>query len=144
MARNNSHTDPEKDRTGCYKRGMPVTVQPDGHVWGLEESKQAWLAAGRLAADWPGHFVIVKIPGVSVAQVERVVDRQTEDDTGVEQVDAGGTPKTFRRRRWRVLVDNIPNAIKNQLLTNGEVTVTPVQVRKYVQRIRDGLVFDGL
>lgn len=145
MARNNINPDPEKDRHGCYKRGFPVVVQPDGHEWGLEESKQAWLAAGRAEAGWPGHFVIVKIPGVTVAQVERVIEPQAEDDSGVPTLEEDGiTSRIFRRRRWRVLVDDIPAAIRNQLLTNGEITVTPTQVRNYVKRIRDNMTFDGL
>lgn len=138
FARNNSHSDPEKDRSGCYKRGMPVIVQPDGHVWGIEESKQMWLASGRLATDWPGNFVIVKIPGVSVAKVESLMYNQIEDDAGnpVYEED-GATPKRFRRRAWKVAVDSIPTTIKNKLLADGEVTVTPTQIRNYVKRIRD-------
>jgi hypothetical protein len=44
------HSDPEKDRSGAYKRGMPVLVMPDGHPWGKEEG--------------PPKFTIVKIPGL--------------------------------------------------------------------------------
>lgn len=129
-ARNVTHADPEKDRRGCWKRGYPVCVQPDGHQWGTKETLP--------------RFVVVKIPGVSVAQVERVIDAQTEDDSGVEQVDDEGRLKTFRRRRWRVLVDNIPAAIRNELLTTGSVTVTPTQIRNYVRRVRDNAQFGDL
>jgi hypothetical protein len=47
-----THSDPVKDRRGCYKRGYPVAVYPDGTRWGNEE---------RLPK-----FVIIKIPGVPV------------------------------------------------------------------------------
>lgn len=138
MARNNTTADPERERIGCYKRGMPVAVRPDGHAWGLEESKQAWLAAGRSAASWPGHFVIAKIPGVTVATVLALIEPQTEDDGG------NALGAVYRRRRWKVDVDSIPSAIRQQLIDNGEVTVTANQIKNYVQRIRDGSVYSGL
>lgn len=144
FTRNNTHPDPVKDRRGCYKRGHIVRVEADGFGWGACESKAAWIAAGRDVALWPGDFVIVKIPGVSVATVNALIDHQTEDDAGAPVTDAEGKPVVFRRRRWRAAVDSIPSAIRNQLLTNGEVTVTPTQIKNYIQRVRDNTVFSGL
>ena len=123
-ARNVTHADPAMDRRGCYKRGDPVVVQPDGHVWGRKEGLP--------------RFVVVKIPGVSVATVEALVQPQTEDDSG------NPAAVTFRRRRWRVLVDNLPAGIKQTLAQTGEITVTPAQVRNYVRRVRDNIQFGDL
>ena len=128
--RNNTHADPEKDRRGCYKRGMIVGVQSDGHVWGSKETLP--------------DFVIVKIPGVAVAAAEELLEHQIEDDTGVPTLDGDGKPVVFRRRRWRAVVDPIPNAIKNTLLTTGTVTVTVNQIKNYLQRVRDNAVYAGL
>jgi len=47
-----THPDPEKDRRGCYKRGYPVAVYPDGTKWG--------------ACECLPRFVIIKFPGVPV------------------------------------------------------------------------------
>lgn len=47
-----TNPDPMKDQRGCYKRGYPVAVYPDGTRWGNEE---------RLPK-----FVIIKLPGVPV------------------------------------------------------------------------------
>lgn len=144
FAVNNTHADPGKDRRGCYKRGMIVVVQTDGHVWGLEESKQAWIAAGMDVAAWHDKFVIVKIPGVSVAAAQEAISHQTEDDSGTPLFEAGGTtPKIFRRRRWKLLVNTLPSAILNALQTDGEVTVTASQVRNYLKRVRDNAVYSG-
>lgn len=129
-ARNATHPDPEIDRVGCYKRGDPVVVRDDGHVWGAKEGLP--------------NFVVVKIPGVAASRIEALIQAQTEDDAGSPVQDENGAPRAFRRRRWRVLVDNIPAAIRNQLLTTGSVTVTPAQVRNYVRRVRGNVQFGEL
>lgn len=45
-----------KDRQGCYKTGDPVVVMPDDHEWGYEEG--------------PPKFIVIKIPGMSVAEAQ--------------------------------------------------------------------------
>lgn len=52
-----TNPDPEKDERGCYKRGYPVVIMPDGHEWGAEEG--------------PPNFVVIKVPGVSKATLEQ-------------------------------------------------------------------------
>lgn len=145
-ASNMTNSDPIKDRRGCYKRGMPVVVFEDGHTWGRLESKQQWIAEGNTAASWPsqGVFVIVKIPPVPAAKARSILEHQEEDDLGFPMVDANGNPTTYRRRRWILLVDSIPAAIRNTLIANGEVTVTVAQIRNYLKRIRDNAQFIGL
>lgn len=139
-AKNNTHADSVKDRRGCYKRGMPVCIQPDGHTWGRLESKQRWIAEGNTAASWPaqGQFVIIKIPGVTVERVQDFISTQTEDDTGAD------TGDTFRRRRWQVLVDNLPADVRNTLAADGEYTTSVAQIRNYLKRIRDNAQYTGL
>lgn len=38
-----TNPDTEKDRRGCYKKGYPVVVMLDGHIWGRCESKNIWV-----------------------------------------------------------------------------------------------------
>lgn len=143
---NNTHADPVKDRH-CWKRGMPISVFDDGHIWGREESKQAWIAEGRTAASWPnqGKLAIVKIPGVPASKALALIAPQMEDDDGVQQFDARtAKPIIYRRRRWRLLVDSISSMVRNQLLAAGEVSVTVAQIRNFLQRVRDGAVYTGL
>lgn len=146
FTRDNTHLDPEKNRRGCYKRGMVVVVFEDGHTWGREESKQQWIAKGGVAADWPGQgkFILLKIPGVPAAKAQELLDPQTEDDAGTPLLNPDGSPKTYRRRRWQLLADSLPLAARNTLATAGEYTTTVAAVRSYLQRIRDAAQFTGL
>lgn len=102
-----TNSDAAKDLRGCYKRGDPVVIKPDGHEWGAEE---------RLPK-----FVVVRITGVTVAQVEKYL--QAHEIDGVVQ----------RRRLYRLLLDDVPLAIRNQLRDTGFVEVTFQQVRNFIQ-----------
>lgn len=150
--RNNTHADADKDRYGCYKRGMPVVVFEDGHVWGREESKQQWIAEGRDPAVWPGQgkFGILKIPGVSVARATEFLSEQWVDDAGATYYAPGSIlkadgpyPARYRRRAWRLLVDSVPNAVRNAVLNNGEYTTSISQIRNYLKRVRDDAQYTG-
>lgn len=98
-----THSDPEKDARGCYKRGDIVVVMPDGHEWGKCECLPK--------------FVIVKIPGLDHEQAKKY----TEEHEGVA------------RRKFRLLVDNVPPSIKKQLRNEGVVSVPWSQVKSFVQ-----------
>jgi hypothetical protein len=92
-----SHADPTKDQRGCYKRGMPVVVMPDGQPWGLEE---------RLPK-----FVVVKIPLITVAQVQKYIAQQIEGEV------------VTRRRLWRIRWGDLPAAAQTILQTTGVLTI---------------------
>ena len=112
-----THADTNKDKRVCYKRGDIVTIMPDGHVWGKEEGLPK--------------FVVVKIPGLTVDAAKKYAEPSYvlgNESFGLAE-----------RRKWRVLVDSIPTNIKNQLLTNGQVTVTLNQVRNYIEDRLTGL-----
>lgn len=130
FAGNNTHPNPEKDRRGCWKRGMPVCVKPDGHTWGREETLPK--------------FVIVKIPGVPVAKAEAFLETQFVNDSGVANLGADGRPTTYRRRAWEVAWNSLPAGIRNTLQTTGVITVSVAQIRNYLRRIRDDAQFTGL
>jgi hypothetical protein len=139
-AKNNTHADSVMDRRWCYKRGMPVVLHEDGHTWGRLESKQQWIAEGNTAGSWPsqGQFVIIKIPGVTKAKALSFIDEQTEDDSGLE------TGKMFRRRRWTLLVDSLPQSVRNTMNSTGEYTTSVAAIRNYLKRIRDNAQYTGL
>jgi len=144
FAGNNTHPDPEKDRRGCYKRGQPVVVFEDGHVWGREESKKVWIAEGRDPTLWPGQgrFIIIKLPGVPASRAQALINEQTEDDTGTE------TGRVYRRRRWRVLLDDLPAPVRTTLINDGEYVADTAAkrqaVRDRIKRIRDAVQYTGL
>jgi hypothetical protein len=92
-----TNPDSTKDQRGCYKRGMPVVVMPDGHPWGLEE---------RLPK-----FVVLAIPLISVAQVRKYLD---------QQIEAGAVT---RRRLWIIRWSSLPAAAQTILQTTGLLTI---------------------
>lgn len=116
----NTHPDPIKDRTGCWKAGMIVDVGPDGRDWGRNVV--------------PPKFAILKMPGVSVDRVRKYIAEQLDD--------AGGLllePVRFRRRLWQIQTQELPVRAQN-LLAAGSITIGPTgdytwtQVKNYFLR----------
>lgn len=123
-----AHPDPTKDQRGCYKRGMPVVVMPDGHPWGNEE---------RLPT-----FVVLKIPLISVAQVQKYSGPQR---------DLVDPALVTRRRLWRIRWADLPLAARQTLHNTGVLTIkataaytgpydyTWTQMKSYFQNQLTGL-----
>lgn len=133
--KDNSHSDPTIDLK-CYKKGMPVVVMDDNHVWGNKEK-------------YPDFFVI-KVPGISVDTVNKYISPE-EVQNGFE--DDGVTPRMemYRRRLWQIQYDSLPNAAKNLISTNGEVIIkagsyngsydyTWAQVKNYFKNLKTNTV----
>jgi hypothetical protein len=93
-----THPDATKDRRGSYKRGMPVVVVEDGHEWGSREGLPK--------------FAVLKFPGVSVDRVQKYIELQ---------FDAQG--EVYRRRRWRVRWEDLPQAARNKLASTGQLVI---------------------
>lgn len=126
-ATNATHPDPDTDRRGCYKRGYPVVVMPDGHPWGTEE---------RLPL-----FVVIKLPGVEVETALKYIEPWQ---------DALDPSRTYCRRVWRIKVDDLPAAAKQKLATTGQLIIkvgtyageydyTWAQVRTFFHNMRDNV-----
>ena len=128
-ARDATHPDPEVDRRGCYKRGDPVVVREDGHVWGAKEGLP--------------NFRVLKIPGVPAAQIEGLIAEQTEDDDGTPLADEHGAI-TFRRRAWRLDFARLPTAARNALMSAGKASAAPGLIRAALRRKRDNTQFNKL
>lgn len=98
-----THPDPAKQARGCYRMGDPVVVMPDGHEWGREEGLP--------------RFWLLRIPGVSVSQVEAFLERGEG-----------------RRREWNLAPSDVPAGARTQLLATGVLTVTPAQAQAFIKR----------
>lgn len=98
-----TNPDPAKDQRGCYKRGDVVCVRPDGHEWGRLEGLP--------------RFVVVKVPGVSVAAAESHLESSPT-----------------RRRTLGISWADLPAGVRTQLQTTGTVTVTPAQIATFIKR----------
>jgi hypothetical protein len=124
------HPDPEKDRRGAYKRGMPVVVFPDGHSWGADEGLPK--------------FVIIKIPGISVSSVEKYIQHQFEDTPGED-----GICQVYRRRLWRIRWEDLPAGVKSKLSDgilvikagsySGKYDFTWNQVKSFFRNLKTNL-----
>ena len=126
-----TNSDPIKDRRGCYKRGMPVIVMPDNHPWGKEEGLP--------------HFVVIKVPGVSVEKLSKYIEHERE-----ETADNEGRFAIYRRRLWKFRFDDMPTAALRKLRDDGEMTIkvgdysgsydyTWTRVRAYLRNLKTNL-----
>lgn len=129
-----TNADPVKDRCGCYKAGMPVVVMPDGHKWGAKEL--------------PPRFYLIKVPGITIDNVEKFISPEFEALPDVE-----GKPVVYRRRKWQVRVSDLPQGVKDKFRDNGFVIIkagmydgpydyTWSQVKNYFRNLETGL--DGV
>jgi len=110
MAKSNTHSDPNKDQTGCYKRGDIVVVKPDGHEWGKLEGLP--------------NFVVIKVPGLNHEVATKYLD---------PEIDPLDNFKRTSRRKYRIRVDDIPFNIRKQLQTTGTTTVELSVLKNYLQ-----------
>ena len=125
-----THPNPDKDRRGCYKRGMPVVVMDDGHEWGKEE---------RLPK-----FVIIKIPLTSKDKIMKYIDPEPG-------LDVEGNIIIDRRRMWKIRLADLPLLARNKLQLSGELTIkatssytetydyTWTQIKPYFRNLLTGL-----
>jgi len=125
-----THIDFDKDKRGCYKRGMPVVVMDDGHEWGKEE---------RLPA-----FIIIKFPLIPKDKVMKYIDPEPG-------LDVDGNIVVDRRRMWQIRWADLPLVAKNKIQAIGELTIkattsytgnydyTWTQIKTYFRNLLTGL-----
>ena len=128
---NATHSDPDKDTRGCYKRGMPVNIGEDGTDWGQGTK---------------GAFVVLKIPMVSVDKLREYID---EHRVLVNVI----TDKweTVRRRLWQIQWASLSVSARNKLRDNGTLTIkataaytgpydyTWTQIKQYLKNLDTNL-----
>ena len=119
---NNTHSDPDKETRGCYKRGDLVLAMPLGHTWGTKELIPP--AEG-------GKFARLRITDATHAWIKNFVRNKWNhlDPCGPEL--SGET--TVRRRRIRIDVDLLPAGVLNTLNTTGLFETTWNAVRGFVR-----------
>jgi hypothetical protein len=130
------------DNFGSRVRGDVLQVWPIDHVFRPGESKAAWIADGRDAADWPNIFFLLNIDvgdaAADAVAVENMRVTLIELDTDDVLESDASQPSGFRvrareikRRKRYLAVDALPSAVKNTIRDEGEITVSPVQIRPY-------------
>jgi hypothetical protein len=114
-----THTNPVKDKRGCWKRGDVVNAMPDGHVWGKKEGLPK--------------FLIVKIPGLDPKSAE------AQKYVGPEYDGEPSDDNRITRSRFNFLVDSAPLAIKESLQNTGKVTITLNEAKSILEDKTTGL-----
>lgn len=111
-----------------HDKGDPVWVAEDDHLWGRKESLAVWLAQGHQRADWPGVFVIIKMPRVAAADLKFL---QAPEGYDYEFFSAakGGIVKTqfdVSARKHRIDIDAVPSNAQEDtaMRRDAEIEVT--------------------
>ena len=116
----------------AWKRGMPVEVLPNNHVFSPREL---------LPPAQGGSFVRVTVSDVTVQQVRDFL--RTRWSFELEEVDYDQSVVTvepelipIRRRKFHLRVDDLPVNVRNQLRTTGAFTTTWPNIRTFLQNLR--------
>lgn len=107
----------EADSNCAYMRGDIVVVMPDGHEWGKEE---------RLPK-----FVVVKVAGMSVETAKKYMEPQVVD-SGLVDVGGKATPRMTSKRKWKILMDDVPTAVKTALMKSGVYETSWSNIKTYI------------
>jgi len=138
-------------RSGALlKRNDVVFVAGDGHRWAREESLQQWIAEGSDPLDYPGHFHVVKVPGVLVDPGILAMNRPLERASVAgdpEYDDYPGDKKNAPRvlvhaSKWRLRRGDLTVAQQQELETNSEITLSKAEMRDIGEHKADGRKFD--
>src|SRR5512137_1290611 len=70
--KDNFHSDPEKDRRGCYKKGYPVSIKPDGWYEGNPHWSQSAYAD-------KSAWAVIRCPEVTVEQAQKYAQAWKDD-----------------------------------------------------------------
>jgi hypothetical protein len=107
-------SDSEKAARKSWRAGDIVLVKPDGHEWARNELS---------SPDNGRALFVLKIPGVTVAQVEKYLNEWWDDLFLSQQ----------GRRRFRLVISELPLAIRNQIRDQGFISRTWPQIRGFVE-----------
>lgn len=122
IARDATNADPAKDQRGCYKTGDVVAVHDDS-------AHDGDLVANPVQPPW----YLVRVTGVTKAQVDRVLEPEREADA----LDA----KILTRRKFRLNPADLPLAMRQTLQRDRYLSVTLAQARNFIRNKRTGAGF---
>ena len=127
--------------TGRYGEfiGVPVASADIDLTETIPVRAEWWERIGGIWSEGPFYFAPTASPEWIIVAPDGV-QRWLNLTGTVHYVDVTGTAiRPHTRRLYRVLVDTIPLAIRDQLVANRYVEVTFAQIRNYVQNKKTGL-----
>jgi hypothetical protein len=107
-------SDTDKATRRAYRRGDVVEVHADGFEW------------GRNCLSNPDNgraLFVLKVPGVTVEQVQKYQGELLDDITLFQHA----------RRRYRLVLDELPANLRNQIRDQGFISRTWPQIRGFVE-----------
>ena len=113
--RDNTHIDSEKDQRGCYKRGDIVAIHPDS-------AHDGDTVTNPISPPW----YLVRVTG---SIPDNIMDLIQPEVSSVLFEPDGVTPKRMRRRAWRLNLDQVPQAIMDQLNATRYYEIDVSQIR---------------
>jgi len=114
-----------RDLDTGYKKGDPIVVKPDGWVWGNAEGLP--------------NFWQIAISGLPFALVQSLILPLWEPAiAGDEEFEAEEADRRIlrHRRNFRVMWDEVPQSVLDQLETTGRLEIQKNQIRPFVRRLR--------
>ena len=112
------HNSPGEDTGMRWRRGDPVVVRAIGHSWGLEEDPAT-----------SDNFVIITITDVTVEQAQNWLERHARE---------GEDGQVVRLRLRRLIWAELPQGVKDQILSTGRYTTTWAAIRRFIRNMRTG------
>lgn len=107
-----------------WRNGDVVVAMADGHMWGNKEHKPSFLATGGKPADWGNHFMVVKVPDMTVEEARSLMRAVAIDGDG----------KPLNRSGMRIrqdMIDPVKLAEglgKGELLSNRAAVLATLEV----------------
>jgi len=115
-----------------YIKGDPISVMPDGTVWGNLDGPNNPPNAG-------GEFAVLQIPGMTVAKVQNHIGELWEDaipgDPEFDAPDPADRRIRRHRRANRLIWDEVPAQKISNLLTFGIASATEAQVKAVYRKL---------
>lgn len=115
MAVDKTHKDPDKDRW-CWKRGDVVELREDN------DGTWDWGGLGSLAPEKGGQFTIIKLPGVTLAQLRHEASKRVFASLDAGQLGLSG--KEVGRRAVKLDLDALDAQTKEQIEKQGSIEAT--------------------
>lgn len=129
--RDATHENAEKDARGCYKRGDIVAVHEDS-------AHDGDLVRNPISAPW----VLIKIAGVTKAQVERAIEPEFDaDGQDAKIITRRKFRKIITRRKFRLNPADLPAGVRQTIARDRYYETTLAQVRNFIKNKRTGVAF---
>jgi hypothetical protein len=109
----------------AWRRGMPVEILPDSHVFSPRES---------LPPAQGGSFFVVQITDLTPAQIvqwfrSRAIPELCDEEKAAVTVE----PESVARRVFHIRIADVPPSVRQQINTTGRYVTTWDAIRTFIQ-----------